>query len=287
MKQTVKILQSNVVNRLMQFDTNNYQPVEVTRRGVFEKEFYVVNDNNSLVIRLEHPTNYDGKLKLADFNFSVTTHRLLMYIRELFTLRNDAKIDFSIKDYMNRCMLKDRKYTRKQLERDLYALSAIRYFADYDDSYIIESFSMHHGRVYLELFYKFVEEIQSHNNYILLPLNYYKINIQRFHAAPGLLYYLLIHECMNKRKKNSNRIRISSLLKRGQFPTVEAVRMSECNAIKRRIVEPFFQTLHSISGMVSFRFYDEYNEELSESEVKKLPYDDFARVLVQFKFLSK
>lgn len=283
MNKTVKILQSNVVNLLMQFDTNYYQQVEVTRRGMFEKEYYVGNDN-SLVIRLEHPANYDGKLKLADFNFSVTTHRLLMYIRELFTLRNDAKIDFSIKDYMNRCMLKDRKYTKKQLERDLYALSAVRFFADYDDSYILESFSVHHGRVYLELFYKFVEEIQSHNNYILLPLDYYKINIQRFHAAPTLLYFMLIHSCVNKKKSNHNRLRISSLLKRGQFPTVEVARQTANNSIKGRIFDPFFQNLNALKGMVSFKYFNEYNEEVREEEVRKLQYDDLIRIVVQFKF---
>ena len=287
MIKTVKVMQTKVVNMLMQFDTNYYQQNEVLRRGVFEKEYYVGNDNNSLLIRLEQPTNYDGKLKLTDFNFSVTTHRLLMYIRELFTLRNNAKIDFSIKDYMNRCVLKDRKYARKQLERDLYALSAVRYFTDYDDSYILESFSMHHGRVYVELFYKFVEEMQSYDNYILLPLDYYKINIQRFHAAPCLLDYMLIHNCVNKKKSNHSRLRISSLLKRGQFPTVETARQAANNSIKGRIFEPFFQNLNALKGMVGFKYFNEYNEEVTEEAVRKLQYDDLVRIVVEFKFKTK
>ena len=284
MNKKVKLLQSNVINVLMRFDTNHCESMDVVRRGVFEKEYYVGDENNNLLIRLEHPTNYDGKLKLADFNFSVTTHRLLVYIRELFTYQDNELLDFSIKEYMNRCNLKDRKYARRQLERDLYALSTIRYFTDCDDSYILESFSMHHGRVYIELYYKFVAEIRSYSNYILLPLDYYKINIQRFHAAPALLYSMLIHNCMNKPKSNHSRLSISSLLVRGQFPTVEAVRQTSDNSIKARIFEPFFQNMRALKGMVIFKYFDRYNEEVSEEDVRKLQYDDLVRIVVEFKF---
>lgn len=284
MNKKVKLLQSNVVNVLMQFDTNHYEPMEVIRRGVFEREYYVGDEKNNLVIRLEHPTDYDGKLKLEDFNFSATTHRLLVYIRELFTYQGKELLDFSIKEYMNRCNLKDRKYARRQLERDLYALSAVRFFTACDDSYILESFSMHHGRVYIELYYKFAAEIRSYSNYILLPLDYYKINIQRFHVAPALLYFMLIYNCMNKPKSNHSRLSISSLLAHGQFPTIEAVRQTSDNSIKARIFEPFFQNMAALKGMVIFKYFDTYNEEVTEEDVRKLQYDDLVRIVVEFKF---
>lgn len=208
-----------------------------------------------------------------------------MYIREIFTYKGEELLDFSIKEYMNRCNLKDRKYVRKQLERDLYALSTVRYFSAYDDSYILERFSIHHGRVYIELYYKFVAEIRSYNSYILLPQDYYKINIQRFHAAPDLLYFMLIHNRMNKSRPNHSRLSISSLLARGQFPTIEAVRQTSDNSIKARIFEPFFQNMEALKGMVMFKYFDRYNEEVTEEDVRKLQYDDLVRIVVEFKFI--
>ena len=160
----------------------------------------------------------------------------------------------------------------------------VRYFVGYDDSFILDSFSMHHGRVYIELFWKFAEEMRSYSNCIMLPLDYYKINIQRFHAAPGLLYYMLTHNCMNKQKSNKSRLRIISLLERGQFPTIEMVRQTSDNSIKARIIEPFFQNMAALKGMVVFRYFDRYKEEVTEEDVRKLPYDDLVHIVVEFKF---
>ncbi len=284
MNEVTKINQSNILNLLMQFDTRHYQAATTTKRGFFVKQYTVGDDQNNIVIQLEQPPDYAGKLTLDDFSFSVTTHRLFMYIRELFTIRENAKIDFSIKDYMRLCDLEDRKHARKQLERDLFALSAVRFYDLNGDYYIIERFEMHHKRVYLELHYSIVEEINAHKGYILLPKNYYKINVQRFHAAPGLLYYLLLLRYMNNAKTNKNRVSIQSMLTRGHFPTVELVRSTKNNNIKARITDPFFQTIGALKNMVTFRYFNEYKEELTEREVRNLEFDDMVRIIAHFRF---
>ena len=117
MNDVVKIYQVDPFNLIMQFDTQFHQPVY--------GRYTVGSDANNIIITLNPPYLYKGKLTLDDFYFSVTAQRLLMHIIEIYALQQKPQIDFSIKDYMQRCELGDRKHIRKQLERDLFALSAV------------------------------------------------------------------------------------------------------------------------------------------------------------------
>ena len=124
MNNMVKIFQSNKVNLLMQLDTKRSD----LQTDDFGSPCYIVGKGkNEAKIYVFPPANYSGDLTVEDFSFSGTTHRLFMYIRELYALRNTDYIDFSIKEYMLRCSLLDRKQARKQIERDLFALSAVSY----------------------------------------------------------------------------------------------------------------------------------------------------------------
>ena len=282
MNDTVKVFQVDPFNLIMQFDTRHHKPNDIVKRGNFITQYTVGSDSNNIIIELDRPPAYDGDLTLNDFCFSVTTQRLLMYIIEMFALNQKNEFDFSIKEYMLRCELEDRKHIRKQLERDLFALSAVRFYHNGKQFYILEKFSIHHKRVYLELHYSITDEIQLHNNYILLPLNYYKINVQRFHAAPGLLHYMLLLRYMNCKKSNKNRASIKSLLARGHFPSIEEVRATKNNNIKGRITDPFFRTITALKSMVTLKYYNQRKEELTEQEVRALEYDDMVKIVAHF-----
>ena len=96
MNNMVKIFQSNKVNLLMQLDTKRSK----LQTNEFGASYYTVGkDKNEVNIYVAPPANYDGKLTMDDFSFSGTTHRLFMYIRELYALRISQTIDFSIKEY--------------------------------------------------------------------------------------------------------------------------------------------------------------------------------------------
>ena len=40
----------------------------------------------------------------------------------------------------------------------------------------------------------------------------------------------------------------------------------------------------ALKGMVVFRYFDRYKEEVTEEDVRKLPYDDLVHIVVEFKF---
>ena len=280
MKEAVKIYQSNNINLLMQFDTKHDIPYADT----FYLQYHIGKEDNELYIYAKEPKGYTGDLTMADFNFSGTTHRLLLYIRELYTLRATDNIDFSIKDYMLRCGLKDRKQARKQIERDLFSILAIVYSSGYGRSAILDSYEMHHGRVYVQLNQGFISEMEK-QDYILLPKAYYTIDRQKYSYAPGLLYYLTLLKYYNSKKSNKDRVSIRSLLEYGKFPTIEEVRSTRNNSIKGRITEPFFRNLNALSSVARFTYYNEHKEKLTEQEVQKLCYDDMLRIIVHIEWL--
>lgn len=277
--EAVKIYQSNTINLLMQFDTKHDKPYGNT----FQQEYCIGKGGNELYISVRPSQSYQGDLSLEDFAFTGTTHRLLTYIRELYTLRMTENIDFSVKDYMARCRLKDRKQARKQLERDLFALLAVVYTSHRGRAAILDGYEMHHGRVYLVLNQGFIDEMAK-QDYFLLPMEYYSLDRQRYNYAPALLYYMVMLKYFNEKKTNRNRISIRSLLAYGKFPSIQAVRATSNNSIKGRIVEPFFRNLNALSGVARFKFYDERGNKLTQQEVQALPYDDMLRVIIHIEW---
>ena len=278
-KEAVKIYQSNTINLLMQFDTKHDKPYG----DMFQLQYYIGKEDNGLFISVRPPQDYAGNLTMEDFAFTGTTHRLLTYIRELYTLRQSESIDFSVKDFMARCGVKDRKQAKKQLERDLFALLSVVYTAQRGRAAILDSFDMHHGRVYTVLSQGFVDEMEK-QNYFLLPLEYFSLDRQKYNYAPALLYYMVMLKYFNEKKTNRNRISIRSLLTYGKFPTIDAVRATRNNSIKGRIVEPFFRNLNALSAVARFKFYDERGNKLTQQEVQALPYDDMLRVIIHIEW---
>ena len=277
--EAVKIYQSNTINLLMQFDTKHDKPYGNT----FQREYCIGTNGNELYISVSTPQSYSGDLTMDDFAFTGTTHRLLTYIRELYTLRVSENIDFSVKDYMVRCGLKDRKQARKQLERDLFALLSVVYTSQRGRAAILDSYDMHHGRVYAELSQGFIDEMEK-QDYFLLPTEYYILDRQRYNYAPALLYYIVMLKYLNSKKSNKNRISIRSLLAFAKFPTIEEVRATRNNSIRGRIVEPFFRNLNALSGVARFHFYDERKNKLTQQEVQALQYDDMLRVIIHIEW---
>lgn len=277
--EAVKIYQSNTINLLMQFDTKHY----VAYGDTFQLQYFVGTEGNGLTISARPPQDYAGDLTMEDFAFTGTTHRLLTYIRELYTLRVSENIDFSVKDYMVRCGLKDRKQARKQLERDLFALLSVVYSSPRSRAAILDSYEMHHSRVYAVLSQGFIDEMAK-QDYFLLPMEYYSLDRQRYNYAPALLYYMVMLKYLNSKKSNKNRISIRSLLTYGKFPTIDAVRATRNNSIKGRIVEPFFRNLNALSGVARFYFYDEQGKKLTQQEVQALQYDDMLRVIIHIEW---
>lgn len=277
--EAVKIYQSNTINLLMQFDTKH----DVAYEDMFQLRYYVGKEDNGLSISVRPPQNYNGSLTLADFAFTGTTHRLLTYIRELYTLRLTENIDFAIGDYMFRCGLKDKKQARVQLKRDLYALLAVVYTSHRGRAAILDSYEMHHGRVYLVLNQGFIDEMEK-QNYFLLPIEYFTLDRQKYNYAPALLYYMVMLKYLNSKKSNKDRISIRSLLAYGKFPTIEEVRATRNNSIKGRIVEPFFRNLNALSAVARFKFYDERGNKLTQQEVQALQYDDMLRVIIHIEW---
>lgn len=278
MNNMVKIYQSNKVNLLMQLDTKRSK---LHNEDFYAPHYKVGKGGNTELIFVFPPMNYYGNLTMDDFVFSGTTHRLFMYIRELYALRNTDCIDFSIKEYMLRCGLLDRKQARKQIEKDLFALSAVSYA---DSGTIIDSFEMPHGRVSVKLSENFLKDM-GRENYILLPIEYYTIDRQQYTYAPNLLYYLLLLKYYNSNKTNKNRVSIKSLLEYGKFPTIQDVRNTKNNSIKDRIIVPFFRNLNALKQVARFTYYNERGEKLTPDEVRALDYEDMIRVVIHIEWL--
>ena len=274
----VKIYQSNKVNLIMQLDTKRSK---LHNEDFYAPHYRVGKGDNTELFFVFPPIKYCGNLTMDDFVFSGTTHRLFMYIRELYAMRNTQNIDFSIKEYMLRCGLSDRKQARKQIEKDLFALSAVRYA---DGGTIIDSFEMLYGRISVLLSTDFIADM-SRENYILLPLEYYTIDRQQFTYAPSLLYYLILLKYYNSKKTNKNRITIKSLLEYGKFPSIEEVRKTKNNSIKGRIIVPFFRNLNALNGVARYTYYSERGERLTPDEVRALPYEDMIRVVIHIEWL--
>lgn len=278
MNNMVKIYQSNKVNLLMQLDTKRSK---LHNEDFYAPHYKVGKGGNTELIFVFPPMNYYGNLTMDDFVFSGTTHRLFMYIRELYALRNTDCIDFSIKEYMLRCGLLDRKQARKQIEKDLFALSAVSYA---DSGTIIDSFEMPHGRVSVKLSENFLKDM-GRENYILLPIEYYTIDRQQYTYAPNLLYYLLLLKYYNSNKTNKNRVSIKSLLEYGKFPTIQDVRNTKNNSIKDRIIVPFFRNLNALKQVARFTYYNERGGKLTPDEVRALDYEDMIRVVIHIEWL--
>ena len=165
----------------------------------------------------------------------------------------------------------------------MFALLSVVYTSPRGRAAILDSFDMHHGRVYAVLNQGFVDEMAK-QDYFLLPMEYFRLNRQKYNHAPALLYYMVMLKYLNKNKTNKDRISIRSLLAYGKFPTIEEVRATRNNSIKGRIVEPFFRNLNALSSVARFKFHDERGNKLTQEEVQQLQYDDMLRVIIHIEW---
>lgn len=278
-----KLYQNKFLNLLLQLDTNRVS-YELDEYG---RKYTVNNKNDELVVYVEMPEEYEGKLTLDDFQFSKTTHRLLVFLIQKFTnLTKDEQevgyVEFTVKEFADLCGLKDRDNCKRLIEKDLFSLFCLRCEFNGTEIFIIEDIGVGRGKFAFVIDKSLKTYLTHYKGYVLLPQSYYSASLHKAPEAPGWLYFLVCQSHLNANKSNKNRISVNSLLVRGNFMSIEDIRQTKNNSIKERIMMPLIRNLCELNETFDLKYFNKAGKELSVKQLQKLTYEELIKIVIHY-----
>lgn len=222
---------------------------------------------------------------------SPTTYRLLDALTVQFTENgsNSTLIQLPLKDYMNKCGLKDVKSARKQVKIELdnlYRLSIEWHDKengknkDYAKTRICDSVGIKNGKILFNLtpaFYSYL----SKTHIMPYPKQLYKINAQYNPHSYYFLRKISEHKNMNSGKKNEDIISVKTLLEAAPLlPTYKEV-MAGDKHIQQRIIDPFERDMDKLFETLSWEYAHRNGIALKEEELSNMSYDIFSKLMIK------
>ncbi len=111
-----------------------------------------------------------------------------------------------------------------------------------------------------------------------------KANAYRIGQACAFHFY----NTNNRKDGNFNKLKISTLLKYTNLPTIKAVRKANCGSWKKKIKEPLEKALNELlaKGIISKWEYKQKANSLLSDENQKMTYEEWADSLVHFECID-
>lgn len=277
-----KIYQNKLINTLMLFSTKEVDGTE-TDTG-YEKEYRF---NDDLTVFAGVPDNYDGKYTIDDFSFTLTTKRLLVFLIMKFTNMSDSErqageIEFTVREFMELCNLKDRDNTKRLIEKDLFNLFCIRVEYQVQEFYLLEDIGIGRGKFIIILHESFADYMIAKKGIVLLPRQYFEIPLSRSSEAPGWLFFFVCQELINSRHTNKNRISVNSLLVRSSLMDIDEIRQTSNQSVKERVIAPMIRNLQAISDSCDMKFYSNSGKEITIRQLQNMRYEQLVKVIIHF-----
>ncbi len=279
-----KIYQNKFINTLMLFDTKKVGSRQVRTGMGYEQEYKIDED---LYVFTSVPKNYEGKYTIDDFIFGVTTKRLLLFLIMKFTNLSEAdrevgQIEFTVREFMELCNLKNSDNTKRLIEKDLFNLFCIRAEFQGQELFLLEDIGIGRGKFVVILHESFTSYMMAKKGIVLLPCQYFEIAINRSCEAPGWLYFLVCQSLINSRHTNKNRISVNSLLVRSSLMGINEIRQTSNCSVKERVITPLTKNLQAISESVEMKYFSKSGKELNERQLLNMGYDELIKVIIHF-----
>lgn len=279
-----KIYQNKFINTLMLFDTKTVTGSRTTSFRTDELEYKF---NDDLYVYASIPNNYDGKYTLDDFTFGITTKRLLLFLIMKFTNlseddRKIGQIEFTVREFMELCNLKNSDNTKRLIEKDLFNLFCVRAMYQGQEFYLLDDIGIGRGKFAVIMDGAFADNMMAKKGIVLLPTNYFEIAINRSCEAPGWLYFLVCQNLINSRHTNKNRISVNSLLVRSSLMDIDEIRQTSNCSVKERIITPLIKNLQVVSKSVELKFFTKSGKEITTNQLQTMGYDELIKVIIHF-----
>ena len=277
---------------------DNYQTTNNNAiAGGFKKENTKYNKvtSNEITIRLNKININDCKkepeykgliihgLKKINDKIRITpiTHILFTMLLEKFNKTKEQIIVLSLKEYMDKRDLKDKKHARQQIKDSLELVKAfIIEYRGRNKSIIGESlisrFEIKRNGIYLITFENTFYEILKSSSFIHLPEKAYKVDHFRNPCAWNLITKIMEHKKMNKKKNNVNCISVRKLVE--SCPNMKL----NTDHIWRDIIEPFERGLNYFEDLFKWN-YRKCDRLLSKNE-KITNFYEWINLYIEFKW---
>ena len=268
----------------------------------------------------------DGiRLQVENFSdigkaFGITTHKLLCAGLVWFTKKNNigddrdniqTEITIPLKEYALLCghvgiVAKDEsdqsraneslKRVRKQISKDLKLLlqSSLQWEestrgknGDYDCP-ILTAGRIKNGYIYMTFSQAFAKYLK-HRRITEYPEKLFSIDNRKANAYRiGQACAFHFYNTNNRKDGNFNKLKISTLLKYTNLPTIKAVRKADCGSWKKKIKEPLEKALNELlaKGIISKWEYKQKANSLLSDENHKMTYEEWADSLVHFECID-
>ncbi len=219
-------------------------------------------------------------------------------------------VELSVREFMDKCGLKDRKEATKQLNEAINSIFNI--YLEYEDdrnyvpsgktepvrkkfswkTHILESIGtesghlpVNNGKVIVE--FTLTIAVYLSQKYIMpFPNNLFTINIRQNPLSYYLGRVLAEHHNMNRSKVNSNRISVRTLMKAcPDLPTYEEI-FSDSRQVSKRIIKPLERDLNALRDkyavLSDWRYCNSIDDQKENDKKQKLNYHEWEKQIVEF-----
>ena len=205
---------------------------------------------------------------------------LFTLLLEKFNKTKDQIIVLSLKEYMDKRGLKDKKHARQQIKESLELLKA--FIIEYRGRYksivgkgLLE-FENERNGIYLITFENSFFEILKSSSFIYLPEKAYQIDYIRNPYAWNLITKIMEHKKMNKKKKNANCISVKKLVEACPHMKIKT------DHIWRDIIEPFERGMNYFEDI--FKWNYRKNDRTQSTNEKITNYYEWIDLYIEFKW---
>lgn len=221
--------------------------------------------------------------------------KILIYLLYNFTnsdLFHERSLKFALSDYMALCDLKSKNNAIKQIRsglENLFSLSVTlkgkeknqgsfrfrRLIAD-------AGLNINNGYINIEITSLFLELTKT-SRVLILPQQYFRINLLHFPNSPDILMKASEQKSMNHKSSNNDILTIRTLLEAcSGLPKYEDIKSQ--GRINQRIKEPFFRDLDHLSETFTYELYTTDKVKITVEEAKALPFEEFENIRVHIKW---
>ena len=258
----------------------------------------ISNSDNNTDINLNGEARIkDGEITVFIDNYtnltrglSPTTYRLLDALTVSFTESGaaDTLITIPLKNYMEKCNIKDPKTARKQVNEELNTLYNIslewkekngKHEKDFAKTRLCDSVGIKKGMILFNLtpaFYTYLKNTPV----MPYPPQLYRINSKYNPHSFFFLRKIAEHKNMNYSKSNADIIGVKTLL--NASPEMPKYRdIAKGGEITRRIIDPFERDMDALEDTITWEYCHKNGQPLSDEETKAFTYELFEKLLIK------
>ena len=241
-----------------------------------------------------------ARIKNGDFELIVLSHnipklgtsanQLLDEISTVFTRNGGRKLEvsFSIEEHMELKDLKDRKYARKQVLKDLETLFNTSFNhtytysngreADFRDVRLIQEKGIENGVINVVLGTRFANYL-SKSETMWCPKLSQKVSERKHANSYAFIKTISGHKHMNLGKSNEDIVAVETLVKAANMTPYENIKESG-RQVYDRLIGPFEDDMDACASAFGWHYCRRNGERISDEEAAHLDYKTFISLMV-------